>query len=299
MKWNRAIEEYRNYLVLEKALSNNTVDSYISDVKSLKSFCIDHVDIQSCGEVNIDTLRAFLVMLNKTSKSSKSQARIISGMTSFFDYLSLENLIKTNPCKQLDRPKYERKLPDTLSQDEINTILKSIDLSKKHGERNRTIIETLYSCGLRVSELVNLKCSNLFLKDSYMIVVGKGDKQRLIPLSKTIKKYLRNYITKIRAHQSVQKGHEDYVFLNNRGKKLTRMMIFTIVKRLVEKLGLKKTISPHTFRHSFASHLLEGGADLRAIQSMLGHESISTTEIYLHIDRRFIREEIIAHHPRR
>jgi integrase/recombinase XerD len=238
-------------------------------------------------------------MLNKTSRSSKSQARIISGMTSFFDYLTLENLIETNPCRQLDRPKYERKLPDTLSQDEINTILKSIDLSKKHGERNRTIVETLYSCGLRVSELVNLKCSNLFLKDSYMIVVGKGYKQRLIPLNKTIKKYLRNYITKIRAHQSIEKGHEDYVFLNNRGKKLTRMMIFTIVKRLVEKLGLQKTISPHTFRHSFASHLLEGGADLRAIQSMLGHESISTTEIYLHIDRRFIREEIIAHHPRR
>lgn len=299
MKWNRAIEEYRNYLVLEKALSNNTVDSYINDVQNLKSFCIDHINIQSCLEVNIDTLRAFLVMLNKTSRSSKSQARIISGMTSFFDYLTLENLIETNPCRQLDRPKYERKLPDTLSQDEINTILKSIDLSKKHGERNRTIIETLYSCGLRVSELVNLKCSNLFLIDSYMIVVGKGDKQRLIPLSKTIKKYLRNYITKIRAHQSIEKGHEDYVFLNNRGKKLTRMMIFTIVKRLVEKLGLQKTISPHTFRHSFASHLLEGGADLRAIQSMLGHESISTTEIYLHIDRRFIREEIIAHHPRR
>jgi integrase/recombinase XerD len=299
MKWNRAIEEYRNYLVLEKALSNNTVDSYINDVQNLKSFCIDHINIQSCREVNIDTLRAFLVMLNKTSRSSKSQARIISGMTSFFDYLTLENLIETNPCRQLDRPKYERKLPDTLSQDEINTILKSIDLSKKHGERNRTIVETLYSCGLRVSELVNLKCSNLFLKDSYMIVVGKGYKQRLIPLNKTIKKYLRNYITKIRAHQSIEKGHEDYVFLNNRGKKLTRMMIFTIVKRLVEKLGLQKTISPHTFRHSFASHLLEGGADLRAIQSMLGHESISTTEIYLHIDRRFIREEIIAHHPRR
>ena len=192
MKWNRAIEEYRNYLVLEKALSNNTVDSYINDVQNLKSFCIDHINIQSCREVNIDTLRAFLVMLNKTSRSSKSQARIISGMTSFFDYLTLENLIETNPCRQLDRPKYERKLPDTLSQDEINTILKSIDLSKKHGERNRTIVETLYSCGLRVSELVNLKCSNLFLKDSYMIVVGKGYKQRLIPLNKTIKKYLRN-----------------------------------------------------------------------------------------------------------
>jgi len=186
-----------------------------------------------------------------------------------------------------------------ISPDEINDIINSVDLSNPHGERNRTILETLYSCGLRVSELINLKCSKLFLEDGFLIVVGKGNKERTVPLNKILIKYLKNYIRLIRSHQDIATGHEDYVFLNNRGKQLTRMMIFTIVKKYTEKSGIKKNISPHTFRHSFATHLLQGGADLRAIQTMLGHESISTTEIYMHIDKDFVRQEIIQHHPRK
>tara|TARA_B110000444_G_C18573886_1_gene470709 strand:- start:43 stop:669 length:627 start_codon:yes stop_codon:yes gene_type:complete len=208
-------------------------------------------------------------------------------------------VIDANPCDKIDRPRIERKLPDTLSPDEINDIINSVDLSNTHGERNRTILETLYSCGLRVSELINLKCSKLFLEDGFLIVIGKGNKERAVPLNKILIKYLKNYLRLIRSHQDIAIGHEDYIFLNNRGKQLTRMMIFTIVKKYTEKSGIKKNISPHTFRHSFATHLLQGGADLRAIQTMLGHESISTTEIYMHIDRDFIRQEIIQHHPRK
>ena len=299
MNWKRALKEYRNYLVLEKALSNNSVEAYLRDVKKLSSFCTENKEIIDCTKVSITILREFIIHLHEYNSSSKSQARILSGIKSFYHYLSIENVIDANPCDKIDRPRIERKLPDTLSQDEINDIINSVDLSNPHGERNRTILETLYSCGLRVSELINLKCSKLFLEDGFLIVTGKGNKERAVPLNKTLIKYLKNYIRLIRSHQDIETGHEDFVFLNNRGKQLTRMMIFTIVKKHTEKAGIKKNISPHTFRHSFASHLLQGGADLRAIQTMLGHESISTTEIYMHIDRDFVRQEIIQHHPRK
>lgn len=299
MNWKRALKEYRNYLVLEKALSNNSVEAYLRDVKKLSSFCTENKEITDSTKVSITILREFIIHLHECKSSSKSQARILSGIKSFYHYLSIENVIDTNPCDKIDRPRIERKLPDTLSPDEINDIINSVDLSNPHGERNRTILETLYSCGLRVSELINLKCSKLFLEDGFLIVNGKGNKERAVPLNKILIKYLKNYIRLIRSHQDIETGHEDFVFLNNRGKQLTRMMIFTIVKKHTEKAGIKKNISPHTFRHSFASHLLQGGADLRAIQTMLGHESISTTEIYMHIDRDFVRQEIIQHHPRK
>ena len=299
MNWKRALKEYRNYLVLEKALSNNSVEAYLRDVKKLSSFCTENKEIIDCTKVSITILREFIIHLHECKSSSKSQARILSGIKSFYHYLSIENVIDANPCDKIDRPRIERKLPDTLSPDEINDIINSVDLSNPHGERNRTILETLYSCGLRVSELINLKCSKLFLEDGFLIVTGKGNKERAVPLNKILIKYLKNYMRLIRSHQDIETGHEDFVFLNNRGKQLTRMMIFTIVKKHTEKAGIKKNISPHTFRHSFASHLLQGGADLRAIQTMLGHESISTTEIYMHIDRDFVRQEIIQHHPRK
>ena len=299
MNWKRALKEYRNYLVLEKALSNNSVEAYLRDVKKLSSFCTENKEITDSTKVSITILREFIIHLHECKSSSKSQARILSGIKSFYHYLSIENVIDANPCDKIDRPRIERKLPDTLSPDEINDIINSVDLSNPHGERNKTILETLYSCGLRVSELINLKCSKLFLEDGFLIVNGKGNKERAVPLNKILIKYLKNYIRLIRSHQDIETGHEDFVFLNNRGKQLTRMMIFTIVKKHTEKAGIKKNISPHTFRHSFASHLLQGGADLRAIQTMLGHESISTTEIYMHIDRDFVRQEIIQHHPRK
>jgi len=299
MNWKRALKEYRNYLVLEKALSNNSVEAYLRDVKKLSSFCTENKEIIDCTKVSITILREFIIHLHECKSSSKSQARILSGIKSFYHYLSIENVIDANPCDKIDRPRIERKLPDTLSPDEINDIINSVDLSNPHGERNRTILETLYSCGLRVSELINLKCSKLFLEDGFLIVTGKGNKERAVPLNNILIKYLKNYIRLIRSHQNIETGHEDFVFLNNRGKQLTRMMIFTIVKKHTEKAGIKKNISPHTFRHSFATHLLQGGADLRAIQTMLGHESISTTEIYMHIDRDFVRQEIIQHHPRK
>ena len=299
MNWKRALKEYRNYLVLEKALSNNSVEAYLRDVKKLSSFCTENKEITDSTKVSITILREFIIHLHECKSSSKSQARILSGIKSFYHYLSIENVIDANPCDKIDRPRIERKLPDTLSPDEINDIINSVDLSNPHGERNRTILETLYSCGLRVSELINLQCSKLFLEDGFLIVNGKGNKERAVPLNKILIKYFKNYIRLIRSHQDIETGHEDFVFLNNRGKQLTRMMIFTIVKKHTEKAGIKKNISPHTFRHSFASHLLQGGADLRAIQTMLGHESISTTEIYMHIDRDFVRQEIIQHHPRK
>jgi len=299
MNWKRALKEYRNYLVLEKALSDNSVEAYLRDVKKLSAFCIQNHELTDCTKVSVETLRDFIADLHEQKAGNKSQARILSGIKSFFHYLCVEEMIPTNPCDKIDRPRVERTLPDTLSREEIDKIINSVDLSNPHGERNRTLLETLYSCGLRVSELIELKCSKLFLDDDFLIVIGKGNKERLVPLNKTLIKYLKNYISLIRSHQNIASGHEDFVFLNNRGKQLTRMMIFTIVKKQADKAGIKKNVSPHTFRHSFATHLLQGGADLRAIQTMLGHESISTTEIYMHIDRDFIRQEIIHHHPRK
>lgn len=299
MNWKRALEEYRNYLVLEKAYANNTIEAYLRDLTKLADFCISDLEIKDCTKLSTENIRLFIINLYEQEASSKSQARILSSLKSFYNYLELEECISVNPFSKIDSPSIVRKLPETLSKEEVDTIINSVDLSGKFGERNRTILETLYSCGLRVSELVNLQCSRIFLEEGFLIVLGKGSKERLIPLNKILITYLKNYLSLIRSHQNIAPGHEDFVFLNNRGKQLTRVMIFTIVQKEAIKAGIQKKISPHTFRHSFASHLLEGGADLRAIQSLLGHESISTTEIYLHIDRRFVREEIIAHHPRK
>tara|TARA_B100000780_G_scaffold102661_1_gene71812 strand:- start:756 stop:1655 length:900 start_codon:yes stop_codon:yes gene_type:complete len=299
MNWKRALVEYRNYLVLERALANNTIEAYIRDLNKLNTFCFSKLAIIDCTKVTTENIREFIIELHEQQASSKSQARILSSLKSFYNYLEIEECITLNPFSKIDSPSIERKLPDTLSLGEIDEIIKSVDLSANFGERNRTILETLYSCGLRVTELVNLQCSRLFLNDGFLIVLGKGSKERLVPLNKTLITYLKNYLQFIRAHQTIGTGHEDFVFLNNRGKQLTRVMIFTIVKKQTTIAGITKKVSPHTFRHSFASHLLAGGADLRAIQSLLGHESISTTEIYLHVDRKFVREEIIAHHPRK
>jgi len=299
MNWKRAVEEYRNYLVLEKGLAKNSVAAYLSDLTKLAEFCTLSLQISDCTSLNSENIREFILKLYEQNTSGKSQARILSSLKSFYNYLEIEECISVNPFNKIDNPSIERKLPETLSKEAIDRIIQSVDLSGNFGERNRTILETLYSCGLRVSELVNLQCSRLFLEDGFLIVIGKGSKERLVPLNKTLSTYLKNYLKLVRSHQTIISGHEDFVFLNNRGKQLSRVMIFNIVKRHATKAGIAKNISPHTFRHSFASHLLEGGADLRAIQSLLGHESISTTEIYLHVDRQFVREEIIAHHPRK
>ena len=229
----------------------------------------------------------------------RSQARIISGLKGFFNYLVFEDYRDDNPMDLIESPKIGRKLPDTLSTDEINKLIAAIDLSKPEGERNRAILETLYGCGLRVSELINLKLSDLYFDEDFIKVTGKGNKQRFVPVSKVNKKYINLYRNEIRSHQKIEPGHEDFVFLNRRGKQLTRAMIFTIIKRLTEKIGLQKNISPHTFRHSFATHLLENGADLRAIQQMLGHESITTTEVYMHVDRRHLTKVLNDFHPRK
>jgi len=250
-------------------------------------------------DINLNHLQTFISWINELGMSSHTQARVISGLKSFFKYLLVENIIKNDPTELLESPKLARKLPDTLSIEEINRLIDAIDLSQAQGQRNKAILETLYGCGLRVSELINLKISCLFFNSSFIRIIGKGDKERLVPIGRTAQKQISIYMETIRCHQEIKKGNDDIVFLNRYGAKLTRAMIFTIIKRLAVKINLKKTISPHTFRHSFASHLIDGGADLRAVQDMLGHESITTTEIYTHLDREFLRDAIIQFHPRK
>ena len=298
MNWKRAVEEYRNYLVLEKGLAKNSVAAYLSDLTKLAEFCTLSLQISDCTSLNSENIREFILKLYEQNTSGKSQARILSSLKSFYNYLEIEECISVNPFNKIDNPSIERKLPETLSKEAIDRIIQSVDLSGNFGERNRTILETLYSCGLRVSELVNLQCSRLFLEDGFLIVIGKGSKERLVPLNKTLSTYLKNYLKLVRSHQTISSGHEDFVFLNNRGAGLTRVMIFLIIQKLAAEIGLKKKISPHTFRHSFATHLIEGGADLRAVQEMLGHESITTTEIYTHLDKDYLRSNIIQFHPR-
>lgn len=250
------------------------------------------------ADLKLEHLQDFLKWINELGLSARSQARIISGIKGFFKYCLMENLISNDPSQLLETPKLGRKLPDTLSIEDINKLVAAIDLSKPEGVRNKAILETLYSCGLRVSELVNLKISNLHLEIGFVKVTGKGDKERLVPIGSVAIKHIKIYMDEIRCHLSIKPGNEDIIFLNQRGSQLSRIMIFTIIKQLAEKINLKKSISPHTFRHSFATHLIEGGADLRAVQEMLGHESITTTEIYTHLDRDYLRQSIIKHHPR-
>jgi integrase/recombinase XerD len=295
---NILLKSFITYLRLEKSLSPNSIEAYENDLKKLFSFLHINNDSTSITKLQLKDLQSFVQWLAEIGLSARSQARIISGIKSFYRFLLLENQIENDPTELLELPMLGRKLPETLDLIEIDAMIAEIDKSKAEGERNKAIIETLYSCGLRVSELVNLKISNLYPEESFIRVIGKGDKERLVPIGHQALKQIDLYLNQVRIHLDIQKGFEDYIFLNRRGKKLSRNMIFIITKDLAERAGIKKNISPHTFRHSFATHLVEGGADLRAVQEMLGHESIITTEIYTHLDRSFLRTEILNHHPR-
>ncbi|MFK2820819.1 site-specific tyrosine recombinase XerD [Flavobacteriaceae sp. LMIT009] len=298
MKWHQILNDYSHYLKIERGLSDNSINSYKNDVKKLIAFLVESKITKSPYKIEKDTIQEFVYKIAK-ELNARSQARIISGLRGFFDYLIFENYRENNPMDLIEAPKIGRKLPDTLSVEEIDKIVSSIDLSKPQGERNRAIIETLYSCGLRVSELINLKISDLFFDEGFIKVTGKGDKQRFVPIGQLTQKYINLYRNEVRIHISILEDHRDILFVNRRGKKLTRAMIFTIVKQQTEKAGIKKKVSPHTFRHSFATHLLENGADLRAIQMMLGHESITTTEIYMHVDKSHLRDVVDTFHPRK
>lgn len=300
--WDQQIRDFSHYLKIERSLSANSIEAYIRDVRMLSSF----VDMKHKGtspiKVDFAQLRGFLEYINELGMSAYSQARILSGIKAFYKYLLFEELISDDPTALLEGPKLGRKLPDTLSFHEIETLLNAIDLSTPEGARNRAMIELLYSSGLRVSELVDLKINNVHFDIGFLRVFGKGSKERLVPFGKGASHFLKIYINEVRGlppHAEPQKGFDSFVFLNRRGKKLTRVMVFTIVKNLAQAIGLKKNISPHTFRHSFATHLIEGGADLRAVQEMLGHESITTTEIYTHLDRDYLRQVILEFHPRK
>ena len=296
MSWETSIKGFKSYLQIERSLSDNSVQAYIRDVRKFANYAIP-IELSELQVTRAD-ISNFLAQINQKNISSRSQARIISGIKAFYKYLIMEDYLKINPTELIESPKIGLKLPATLSLNEIDKLIAVVDLSNKQGERNRAILETLYSCGLRVSELVNLQLSNIHFKEGYLKVTGKGDKERLAPIGGRAIKCLTIYINQVRNHQNIKKGNEDFVFLNNRGAKLTRVMIFIIIQKLTEKIGLKKKISPHTFRHSFATHLIEGGADLRAVQEMLGHESITTTEIYTHLDNEYLRSNIIQFHPR-
>ena len=296
MSWETSIKGFKSYLQIERSLSDNSVQAYIRDVKKFANYAIP-IELSELKVTRLD-ISTFLAQINQEDISARSQARIISGIKAFYKYLIMEDYLKINPTELIESPKIGLKLPDTLSLIEIDKLIAAVDLSNKQGERNRAILETLYSCGLRVSELVNLQLSNIHFKEGYLKVTGKGDKERLAPIGGRASKYLTIYINEVRNHQEIKKGNKDFVFLNNRGAKLTRVMIFIIIQKLTERIGLKKKISPHTFRHSFATHLIEGGADLRAVQEMLGHESITTTEIYTHLDNEYLRSNIIQFHPR-
>jgi integrase/recombinase XerD len=298
MKWQQALTDYKNYLRIERGLSANSIANYSLDVKKLIKWLDENSIAVSPISITEETIQQFIYHIAKLVNPA-SQSRIISGLRGFFNYLIFEEYRKTNPLELIESPKTGRKLPDTLSEKEIDALISSIDLSTPQGERNRAIIETLYGCGLRVSELIHLNISDLFFDEGFIKVTGKGDKQRFVPIGNLTKKFITNYRKEIRNHQQVFPQAKDTLFLNRRGKGLTRAMIFTIVKNLTEKAGIKKTISPHTFRHSFATHLLENGANLRAIQQMLGHESITTTEIYTHLDKTHLTEVINKFHPRK
>lgn len=295
--WSRYIKDFVSYIKIEKGLAENSVFAYQNDVLKLVDFCADK-NIHDPREITFSHLKQFVQTLYELGLSARSQSRIISGIKQFFLFLLLEGEIKTDPSELLEMPKIGRKLPEVMTIEEIDAMIDEIDLSSKEGHRNKAILETLYSCGLRVSELVNLRFEDLFFDEGFIRVTGKGNKQRLVPVSPSVKREIGIYNDHIRRHQHIQRGHESFVFLNRRGAQLTRVMIFTIIKNLAERINLQKTVSPHTFRHSFATHLLEGGANLRAIQEMLGHESITTTEIYTHLDQKFLQEAIKSYHPR-
>lgn len=295
--WDSHKKGYKAWLQLEKSLSDNSVEAYLRDLEKLSSWLLGAGIKKNPEEVTLSDLQGFVKWLVEMGMSTTSQARIISGIKSFYRYCMVERITDADPSTLLEAPKLKRQLPDILSFEEIEAIIGQIDLSKPEGGRNKAILETLYSCGLRVSELVNLRISQLYLDVGFVRVIGKGDKERLVPIGQTAQKYIRIYKDQIRVHQQPKPGHEDILFLNHRGTALSRVMIFLLIKGLVKKAGINKTVSPHSFRHSFATHLIEGGADLRAVQEMLGHESITTTEIYTHLDREFLRHTLAQYHP--
>jgi integrase/recombinase XerD len=298
MNWSSYIKSYQSYLKVERGLSKNTIENYSFDIERLCLFLSENkIDISPL-KIEEEMIQQFIYAVS-SQVNPRSQARIISGLKSFFGYLIFEDFRLDNPLELIESPKTGRKLPDTLSLDEIDGLIKAIDLTSNEGERNRAMLETLYGCGLRVSELVSLKISDLFFEEGFVKITGKGNKQRFVPIGMLAQKYIQIYKSTMRIHLNVKKEHSDVLFLNRRGSQLTRAMVFTIIKDLAVRIELHKKISPHTFRHSFATHLLENGADLRSIQLMLGHESITTTEIYLHLDRKFLTEVINTFHPRK
>ena len=298
MLWQSYINSFKAFLQLEKSLSHNSVEAYLHDIEKLTQY-LEYKQLKlTPGKIELNQLQNFLTWVNTLGMSARTQSRVISGVKAFYKYLILEDIIKVNPTELLESPKLGRKLPDTLSVEEIDRLIAAIDLSKPEGERNKAMLETLYSSGLRVSELVGLRISKLYFKEGFIKIIGKGDKERIVPIGSTAVKYINIYLESMRNHLVAKKGSEDILFLNRRGGMLSRNMVFMIIKALAVKINLNKKISPHTFRHSFATHLIEGGADLRAVQEMLGHESITTTEIYLHLDRQYLRETIMKYHPR-
>ncbi|NNC70372.1 MAG: site-specific tyrosine recombinase XerD [Flavobacteriaceae bacterium] len=298
MNWQQALNDYQLYLKIERGLSANSIENYSRDVKKLIGFLEDTEVKELPLSISEEVIQQFIYEIAK-SMNARSQSRIISGLRSFFDYLIFEDYRKDNPTQLIETPKIGRKLPDTLSEKEINSIITAIDLSSIHGQRNKTLLETLYSCGLRVTEVITLQLSDLFFDEGFIRVLGKGDKQRFVPINLYTQKLILIYMNQVRNHIQPKKGFEDTLFLNQRGQQLTRNMVFLIVKDATEKAGIRKNVSPHTFRHSFATHLLKRGADLRSIQQMLGHESITTTEVYMHVDKTFLKEVVEKYHPRK
>lgn len=297
MLWQSYKSGFEAYLRLEKSLSKNTIQAYLQDIDKLIVYLEHDNSIATPQQITIDDLRSFLGQLVKINISARSQMRILSGIRAFFKYMLLENILENDPSELLDSPRAGRKLPVFLTISEIEKLIAAIDLSKPEGERNKAIIETLYGCGLRVSELTNLRISDIFFDDGFVKIKGKGNKERLVPVGNKALKQIELYRYEIRSHLNIKKGNEDILFLNRFGSQLSRVSVFNLIKELALIAGIKKQISPHTLRHSFATHLIEGGADLRAVQEMLGHESIITTEIYTHLDREFLRENILSHHP--
>ena len=298
MKWDDSIKGFEDYLRLEKGLSGNSINAYINDINKLLDFIRSNYKGITPQKVRLNHLKSFVEWLNEKGVSPRTQARTISGIKSFFKYLLIEEKITSDPTSLLESPKIGRKLPDVLSIEEIDSLINAVDINKPEGQRNKAILETLYSCGLRVSELVSLKISNLFFDQGYIKIEGKGDKERLIPISKRAIAEIEKYMTGYRRTLKIVPGAQDILFLNRRGQMLSRVMIFTVIKTLANQINLRKKISPHTFRHSFATHLIDGGADLRSVQEMLGHESILTTEIYTHLDREYLKDTINQFHPR-
>ena len=295
---NPYLKSFKTYLRLERALSRNSIDAYLNDIKNLTQYLDLSNKYANINQVTSSDLKSFISWVNELGMLSSTQARVISGLKSFFGFLLLEQIIDTDPTEMIEAPRLSRKLPDVLNLPEINSLIAAVDASKPGGMRNKTIIEVLYGCGLRVSELVNLKISEVYDDEGFIKVIGKGNAERLVPIGSSALKLLKIYLHEVRVHNKIKEGYQDYIFLNNSGKNLSRIYVFKTIKALAEKAGINKSISPHTFRHSFATHLIEGGADLRAVQEMLGHVSITTTEIYTHLDRSYLKEVITTFHPR-